>query len=840
MRVVSIGKTSEGRDQLMSIVTSPSNMRWLDYYRDVSRRLCLADGLLDEEAQDLAKRGKAVVWIDGGLHATEVLGAQQLMETLYRLVSREDPETLRILDDCIVLFVHANPDGMDLVSDWYMRNPDPLKRSLDNLPRLYQKYIGHDNNRDFYASTQRETENMNRVMYREWFPQIMYNHHQTGPRGTVMFAPPFRPPFNHHTDPLVMSGVEVVGSAMHNRFILENKPGVTMRTGAGYSAWWNGGLRTTAYFHNMIGILTETIGSPTPMRIPFVPERQVMNGDLLFPIEPQEWKFAQSIEYSVTANMAILDLASRRREHFLYGIYRMGKNSVERGRRDTWTNYPSRVDKAVAAAGRDSAKAAELLRAPELRDARAYVIPVDQPDFPTAVKFANALIETGVKVHQATADFAIGGKRYAKGSLVVRADQAFRPHVLDMFEPQDHPNDIPAPGAPPTPPYDNAGYTLAYQMGVKFDRVLDPFEGPLAPSAPELQPLPGQLSGPARFGGYLLSPQQNDAFAVVQRVIDAGEKVFRVTQSLGGKSIPVGDFWIPRSEKSQAIVEHAVTQSGIDARRVERLHPMYAPQPVRPLRVGLWDRYGGSMPSGWIRWILEQWGVPHRLVFAPDIDRGDLRSKVDVLILPDGAIPAPGSTSTPTRETPMPADLPTEFRGHWGRLTAEKSFPELRRFMEGGGKILAIGTSTGLAAALGLPIESALTGPDGKPLPRAQYYIPGSVLQARVDPSLPVAWGMPERADFMFDESPAFRLKTGAESMGVRRIAWFDSEQPLRSGWAWGQKYLKDAVAAAQVPVGQGTLYLFGPEITFRAQPHGTFRLLFNGIFAADSAPAPR
>lgn len=282
MIVQSIGTTEEGREQLMAIVTSPANHRRLKRYQEIAKTLCLADGVSPEEARKLAKEGKAVVWIDGGLHATETLGAQQLIETSWQMVSRNDEEARRILDNVIILFVHANPDGMDLVSDWYMQESDPAKRNM-RIPRLYQKYIGHDNNRDFYAATQKESQNMNNIMYRTWFPQIMYNHHQTGPRGTVMFAPPFRDPFNHHIDPQVISGIELVGTAMQNRFIEEGKPGVTQRTGASYSTWWNGGLRTTAYYHNMIGILTETIGSPTPMSIPFVADRLVPKGNLIFP-----------------------------------------------------------------------------------------------------------------------------------------------------------------------------------------------------------------------------------------------------------------------------------------------------------------------------------------------------------------------------------------------------------------------------------------------------------------------------------------------------------------------------------------------------------------------------
>src|SRR3989441_1543274 len=252
MKLVEIGKTAEGRPMLMAIITSPENHKKLDRYKEISRRLALAEGLTDEQAHALAAEGRAVVWIDGGLHATEVLGAHQLMELVYKMVSGDDPETRRFLNDVILLAVQANPDGMELVSSWYMREPDSLKRSTAGIPRLYQKYIGHDNNRDFYMVNQPETENMARVMFREWFPQIVYNHHQTGPAGAVLFAPPFRDPFNYYFDPLVPIGIDMVAAAMHDRFLVEGKPGATMRSGSPYSTWWNGGVRTPAHFpHNI-------------------------------------------------------------------------------------------------------------------------------------------------------------------------------------------------------------------------------------------------------------------------------------------------------------------------------------------------------------------------------------------------------------------------------------------------------------------------------------------------------------------------------------------------------------------------------------------------------------
>ena len=260
-KLVEIGKTAEGRTQYTLIVSAPENIKNLEHYRQIEQRLARAEGLTDAQAHPLADEGKAVVWIDGGLHATEVLGANQLIQTEYDLLTRTDPETMRILRDDIVLLTNVNPDGMQLVANWYMQEPDSLKRN-ENIPRLYEKYAGHDDNRDFYMANLPETQNEEKVMFWEWYPIIVYNHHQTGPAGTVMFTPPFRDPFNYVYDPLLVMDIDMVGSAIHTRFAAEGKPGFTMRSGSSYSTWWDGGLRTSVYFHNMIGLLTETIGNP--------------------------------------------------------------------------------------------------------------------------------------------------------------------------------------------------------------------------------------------------------------------------------------------------------------------------------------------------------------------------------------------------------------------------------------------------------------------------------------------------------------------------------------------------------------------------------------------------
>jgi hypothetical protein len=859
MVVREIGTTAEGRTMLMAIVSAPENIRELDRYQDISQRLALAEGLTDEEARALANEGRAVVWIDGGLHATEVLGAQQLTEMVWQMVSRTDKETERILDGVITLFVHANPDGNDLVADWYNRNPVPEQRSTDpGIPRLYQKYIGHDNNRDFFGSTQPETEAMNRVMYHEWLPQIVYNHHQTGPAGTVMFAPPFRDPFNYYFDPLVVVQLDLVAAAMHSRFEAEGKPGVTMRSGSRYSTWWNGGLRTTAYFHNMIGILTETIGNPTPMQIPYMADRVLPRADLPYPIEPQEWHFRQSIDYSVTANRAILDLASRNRENFLFNIYRMGRNGIERGGRDSWTVTSSRVEEANQLAAqqepqggrRTSSSGGEagtsgfdpyrdVLHAPEMRDPRAYVIPAGQPDFLTATKFINALREVNVTVHRATGPFQAGGKQYPTGSYVVFTAQAFRPHVLDMFEPQDHPDDFAYPGAPPTAPYDNAGWTLAYQMGVQFDRMLDGFTGPFERITDwNAKPAAGVVTNAPRTAGYLVDTRVNDAFRAVNQLLATGEEVLRLTAPVteSGMTWPAGTFFIPAKRSTADGVARIATETGVSFTAASG-RPA-GTSALRAPRIGLLDVYGGNMASGWARWIMEQFAFPFERTFPPRVDAGDLR-KYDVLVLPSGVLPDPnrpqrrrGPEYTAAAEDSIEQALPAEYQNQRGRVTAE-TLDAIKRFVENGGLAIAIGGSAGtLASHLELPVHDYLVA-EGEPLPRSKFYVPGSIVRAQVDVAHPLAAGMTSPLDVFFDESPVFGLAPDAESRGVKRVVWYEGKTPLRSGWAWGQEALDGGAAVIEASVGKGKVVLLAPEVLQRGQSHGTFKLFFNAIYGA-------
>jgi hypothetical protein len=248
------------------------------------------------------------------------------------------------------------------------------------------------------------------------------------------------------------------------------------------------------------------------------------------------------------------------------------------------------------------------------------------------------------------------------------------------------------------------------------------------------------------------------------------------------------------------------------------------------------------MPSGWIRWLLEQFEFPFTVVYPQTLDAGGLKARYDAVIFSDGAITTPGRDGLAgggEGRQPKPETIPEEFRPWLGRITAEKTMPQLQKFVEEGGTLLAVGSSTSLYEYLHLPLANAVTEVvKGKtqPVPADRFYIPGSLMRAQVDTACPIGYGMPAQVDVFFDRSPAFRADPDAAMRGVKTIAWYGGGDLLDSGWAWGQGYLNNSIAVAEAALGQGRVVLYGPEMTFRAQPHATFKLLFNGVMEAGAA----
>jgi hypothetical protein len=530
----------------------------------------------------------------------------------------------------------------------------------------------------------------------------------------------------------------------------------------------------------------------------------------------------------------------------------MGRNAIARGNRDSWTTTSREIDAVKATAAKDgparttggfetggvAVRYFDLLRRPGDRDPRGYILPSDQTDFLTATKFVNALMKSGVDVLRATGPFTVAGKSYPAGSYVVKTAQSFRPHVLDMFEPQDYPDDLLYPGGPPRPPYDNAGYTLALQMGVKFDRILEGFDGPFV-KIDSLLTRPTVTATLGKGRAYIIDRRINDGFLAINRLL-AGKQPVRVLSqplTIGSTRFPTGSWYVASSPASIAILTKLADEKGLPATAVN-VGPGTA-LPVQPVRIGLWDQYGGSMPSGWTRWMFEQFEFPFEVVYPQRLDEGNLKQQFDVLVFVDGGIPGPaaGAAATANRRFGAEAaeDLPAEYKATTGRVTVEKTVPQIKAFLEAGGRVVAIGSSTALARHLGLPVETQVTerGADGQdhPVPREKFYVPASLLQVSVDTTATSARGLASTAIVMFDESPVLKLGPDAAAKGIRSVAWYADATPLRSGWAWGQSYLNGGVAAAEARVGLGTLYLFGPEITFRSQPHGTYKFLFNSIY---------
>jgi hypothetical protein len=316
----------------------------------------------------------------------------------------------------------------------------------------------------------------------------------------------------------------------------------------------------------------------------------------------------------------------------------------------------------------------------------------------------------------------------------------------------------------------------------------------------------------------------------VNRLIARGEEVYTLTSplSINGRTYDVGTFYIPARSTTAPIITQLAAEKGLDFDAFDTEVASASLRRIRPARIGLWDQYGGAITSGWARFILEQFEFPYEIVFPPTLDAGNLISKFDVLILPDGANFARPNARVGARISPE--DVPAEYRDRVGNMTVAKTIPQLLEFLHAGGTILAIGSATDIGIQLQLPIANALTDSTGRALPRNRFYVPGSILRMRVDTTAALAQGLRPVTDFYYDNAPAFRLLPAAELRGVKRIAWIDDPSPLRSGWAWGQKYLNGVTEVLQAPVGKGMLVLYGPDPYFRSQPHGTFKILFNGL----------
>ena len=802
-----IGNTVLGRPLLLLLISSEANLAQLDRWQQISTDLATAR--IDEEtARQYAREGKAVVWIEGGLHATEVAPSQMLPNLAHHMATDESEETRRIRDNVILLLMPSmNPDGLEVVRNWYQRN---LKTPFETTrpPELYHHYVGHDNNRDWFMNNMPETAAVSKVLYQQWFPQIVYNHHQSGPSWARIFLPPFSDPVNPNIHPGVTTGVNLVGSAMSNRFAMKQMPGAV--SDMTFSMWWNGGMRTVPYFHNMIGILTETSHATASPRYYDPEERpeQVGNprrgqsaptsGEDIF--YPYPWpggdsRFSDPVRYTFTASMAVLDIAANLKARWLYGIYSMGRD-------------------AIAAADENRF---------------AYVIPAQQWDPQEARNLVEILMRGGVEIESASEYFSAGEHNFEAGSHIIYGNQAFRNYAIDLLEKQSYPDRRRTPDGPPDPPYDLAGWTLPMQMGVEVMRIDEAFSASSQALSgfPDIEP--GSVSGDPGFG-FAFSSQTNANVHALNRLTRAGERVFRSEQGFtaGSTDFPAGSYIVEnRGQNTVYRVNAAAATLGLDFVGLSSRSNV-ALTLQEPVRVGLYKSWVANMDEGWTRWLLENYEFEFETLLDRDVRETDL-SRFDAILLPsqDAASLLNGHT---------PGTMPDEYVGGLGLAGALA----LKQFVEAGGTLVTLDAASDFAIKqFGLPVENTVADTTDR-----QFFIPGSLIRAKVDTSHPLAAGTQEELATSFVNSRAFEVVTiprtqeGGEEQTpeppeqpVETIVSYAKEDILMSGWALGEEeYIAEKAAMMKVRLGEGSVILFGFRPQFRGQPRATYKLLFNSL----------
>lgn len=798
-----IGESTLGRPLLLALISSPENLRERTRYREISRRLANARGLSPVEARQLAGEGKAIVWIDGGLHATEVAHGQMTPELAYWLVTDESDEARRIRDNAIVLLMpNMNPDGLDIVADWYTRNVGTPYETAP-VPELYHHYIGHDNNRDWYMLTQVESQAVARQLYHVWFPQIVYNHHQSSPFPGRIWGPPFADPVNPNLDPLVVSGLNRIGETMRARFDFEDMPGYN--SGIVFDLWWNGSMRGGPNFHNMLGFLTETAlhRYATPRcygdddvpddfgeRALYLPSR-IPSMSYTNPWLGGCWHIRDAIDYMLTASRAVMSHGATHKEELLYNAYHVGARQIERGEQGIGGPF-------------------------------AYIIdPQRQHDPSAMLELLRTFRLSAIEVRRSVAPFQAGGRTYGAGVYVI-GPQAFRPFVIDLMEPKTYPDRRLYPGGPPIPPYDMTGYELSLQMGVMADRVQEPFA--LPPEVEHIPPLEGEVRGSGNWG-IMFDRRSNAAVRAVNQFLSRGGRVFAMqeTASVRGRSWPGGTLVV--QGVALDVADELARAHGLEVYAVDR-EPDVALQEVRAPRIGLYRSHAAPMPEGWTRWLLEQYGFSYESVIDADVRDARLE-QFDVIILPS-------QDARSIAEGHARGTMPEEYVGGLGEAGAEA----LRRYVEGGGWLLAFDASIDYAiGTFHLPVRNVVAG-----LPTEEFFIPGSLVRIRVDRSDPLAHGMPEEGIAMFARSQVMQVNEPEATAGVQARTWappvayatYAEEDFLASGWALGgEAHLAGRAAAVRVAYGEGQVVLLGFSPHQRGQPHNTFKLLFNPLFAA-------
>jgi hypothetical protein len=782
------GKTTMGNPYVLATISAPENLAKLNRLVEINRRLADPRGLSEAEAKRLAQEGRAFYFIYGTIHSTEVGNTQSLIEIAHRLATDSSPEIRQILDNVVVLLVPSqNPDGQYLVIDhWYKTKGTPFARTY---PDLYHKYVGHDDNRDWFMFTQKETR-LAIDIQNTFKPIITHDMHQKGSGGARIFVPPFDDPYDPNVHPIIAQGIMTVGQAMASALVSEGKGGAEWLST--YDLW--APARQYMVYHGQPRILSEiaSVNLADPLvnanGAPLGPQDARWNFPL--PYRKSEWRLRDIVDYGNTVAFAGMAHVAKYRTAWLENFYRIHADWVNR------TDPPF-----------------------------AFVVPAVQRDPFEALEMLNILRMAEVEIHQAKAPFTAGGNQYPAGSWVIKTAQPYGAFAKTMLERQKYPDLRLYPGGPPKPPYDVTGHTLGMLMGVAVDQIERPFEATLEPvktprPAPANLPVMGQ-------GHYLVAPSSNAAFIAVAKLQAAKIPVGRAVSVPG---MAPGTWIVPMSGDSGRILIEVSRETGlvVQASDAALTGDIYRLKPQT--RIGLW-RGANNMPAGWMKWVFEQYGFNHKTIASSDFDR-DLSSQYDAIVLPDG-------TSRNTIVNGLSPER-NDKEWAWAYGVGDAGWKKLADWVHAGGTLVAVGSAVETARALlDLPIEAALPEPraggrGGAPAPLA-FYCPGSLLQNEFNTAHPVAFGMPPVWPVFFEGDQAYRLKPGF-TIQSEVVSRYPAQGPiLQSGWLLGEELLRDQANIVAFHVGKGYVVTLGSQVDFRAQPRATFKLLFNAIFHGPS-----
>jgi hypothetical protein len=830
MRLVDAGKTSEGRPMMFALVSTPENLAKIDHYREIARRLAHPQNLSEAEARKLAREGKAFVHLDGGLHSTEVAGAQQTPLLAYDLVSRaSDPAIKNILENVVVmLWPTINPDGQQIVADWYMKNVG-TPYELSGVPRLYQDYVGHDNNRDAYMLNMIESRVIEHT-WRIWEPQIIYVQHQSGPFPTRIWLPPFSEPVGVDAPYLMSREVNMIGMAIAKGLEEKGQVGAT-HMGTAFDAWYPGYVDYTPNFKNIAAFWTETAlfqyATPHTYSLSDFPEnmRDLRPRSLYSsPWPPGLWRLRDAVDYMETASMSVLEFAAKYRESLLFDRYKAGIDQIALGK----TKAPF-----------------------------AYVVPREQRDPVAAVELLRRLAFGGVRVAELTSPAQIGGETFPAGTWIVPTDQEFAAIAREVLDVQHYPDLRQYPGGPPERPYDAAGWTLPLAMGVHVVAVpapltddvrarmkmLGPAPSPAItptpydaaatdaapfdsvpgagfdtePGAAAIVPPAGTLEGSGPL--MIVDPAQNNAFRAINRAWQQGATVSRDA----GKYVIHGLTDSAQADLVRTLALRAlratmpVTGSVAIGGRPASETPNGVGATIAKPRIGLYQPWTGSMDEGWTRWVLEQYGFAYTVIHPEDF-KTPLPDRIDVLVVADDArVPVAGAGGGRGGRGGTP-------RPEYAYQLTPDDVGRFEQFVRGGGTLVCLSNASNFAIQeFKLPVKNVVAG-----LKPEDFFLRGSLVEVVVDAAHPVMAGMADRSAVFVDGSPVFETEDGFKGAVIARYK--DSGSPLLSGYLIGEQHLNGKAAALDVHLDAGHVILLGFRPEWRGQPFGTFKVLFNAV----------